>query len=80
MAMTIFEAIWVSEWSQRIAESQFDHKMADDEQLSSSEEIAQQLSAMNNQWYNELYAGINREKILKQKVVELEQVVTNKSM
>jgi len=47
--------------------------MADDEQLSSSEEIAQQLSAMNNQWYAELYAGINREKILKQKVVELEE-------
>ena len=51
--------------------------MAGDEQLPPSEEIARQLSAMNNRWYTELSAGADREKNLKQRVVELGVVVTN---
>ena len=51
--------------------------MADDQQLLPSEEIARQLSTMNNWWYSELCAGADREKNLKQRVVELVVVVTN---
>ena len=52
--------------------------MADDEQLPPSwEDITGQLSAMNNRWQTELSAGLHREKNLKQRVVQLEVVVTN---
>ena len=55
--------------------------MADDEQLVPSwADITGQLSAMNTRWQTELCAGLDREKNLKQRVVELEVVVTKRSL
>ena len=54
--------------------SPLDDNMADEEQLPPSwEDITGQLSAMNNRWQTELCAGLDREKKLKQRVVELEE-------
>jgi len=48
--------------------------MADDEQLVPSwADITGQLSAMNTRWQTELCAGLDREKNLKERVVELEE-------